>query len=1093
MKITPINLINSNFKIARNNNAIYNPIYFSFGRKKAQKKDTVEISQGTIQQKTKKLTQKDVNKMPPDKFRLYIDTVSKRCEEIPELKDSKDIDIDWQNVLLLDRISANKKLYTCKDLGENIYDICTQTNTEETDYKVALIDKFLSNERLYNNLSLREHMIGIIMSTNTEDKSKSRIQILDKYLSDEKYYNNPLMIKNIGRIINCVQDAEDAKAKIKVIDRFLADKKRYKNPQSKEPMLQVIFSVSDEREIEFKIKIIDKYLSDKKLYENPFVSTRITDIIWDVDSDIRFDIANMFLSNPDLYNNEVIGEQICDLIYSSQDIYCSDADRGSLIKKFLSEPKLYGNDTISTYMSALVDYIDNINQVKLVDKILSDENLYNNKALLSAMWGYYGLLNSIETSYQFEVAQKALSAPETFFEDWGDNIKWIINSTTCEEDADIKLALMDRLIANFDMFDSKEALQTAFNALCLANINECYQYMNIDNQTICNTPFKDKLRILNMLCFLRKTNLFSDKENKKIDGAKKRIEESFLQTIKPTKVTKEQRIAMFQGFFANNNPTLVETLQNADFTQYGKKGLPLKYSRKEFLSDLNSILSNISDEEKNEILSKLNINIIKDSLGQIIGYDGIIDLEQLSDKGIEGRVLNLANKFIKENYIETGDKDLDKALNSLIQGMGEFINIIGKPQHKTQEYSLDIHILKVLQQALKNPNYKQLPNLDKTCLKLAIIMHDIAKSQGVIDKVHPYMSALYSRNILEKYPLPIFIKDRIFELIKNHHWLSDYDKNRKDSQEISALFRRKSDFTLAKIMAEADLKGVSESFYNIHSAALNPKYLEPVEKSLARINSKGQLVFTTKVIQKEKIPTVNYNGKEYRVINFTQIKEGTDLGEYGFVKGTKKDDVRLYIHMAETSQNLETVNTLTDIANTGFLSASYVSLNNCHTYRNLRFGISLECENVNIANVSKGNQTSGGKKDFNNFINCITEKDSSLSLHRSLIPEKIMQILNLSKDEYSKLYEQLAQKQYITQIRKEDIYKIGTKDLKGEDILKAVINAQDSILSGRQNESNLYNPKINAFVARVDKIEEIPDDMLDFAYKHNLPIYLLGK
>ena len=104
-----------------------------------------------------------------------------------------------------------------------------------------------------------------------------------------------------------------------------------------------------------------------------------------------------------------------------------------------------------------------------------------------------------------------------------------------------------------------------------------------------------------------------------------------------------------------------------------------------------------------------------------------------------------------------------------------------------------------------------------------------------------------------------------------------------------------------------------------------------------------------------------------------------------------------------------------------------------------------------------------------------------------------MQILNLSKDEYSKLYEQLAQKQYITQIRKDSIYKIGTKDLKGEDVIQAVIEAQDSILSGRQNESNLYNPKINAFVARVDKIEEIPDNMLDFAYKHNLPIYLLGK
>ncbi len=64
-----------------------------------------------------------------------------------------------------------------------------------------------------------------------------------------------------------------------------------------------------------------------------------------------------------------------------------------------------------------------------------------------------------------------------------------------------------------------------------------------------------------------------------------------------------------------------------------------------------------------------------------------------------------------------------------------------------------------------------LSELDKTCLKFAIIMHDIAKSEGVIDDAHPEMSALFARNILEKYQLPIEIKDRIFELIKYHHWL----------------------------------------------------------------------------------------------------------------------------------------------------------------------------------------------------------------------------------------------------------------------------------------------------------------------------------
>ena len=41
--------------------------------------------------------------------------------------------------------------------------------------------------------------------------------------------------------------------------------------------------------------------------------------------------------------------------------------------------------------------------------------------------------------------------------------------------------------------------------------------------------------------------------------------------------------------------------------------------------------------------------------------------------------------------------------------------------------------------------------------------------------------------------------------------------------------------------------------------------------------------------------------------------------------------------------------------------------------------------------------------------------------------------------------------------------------------------------------TEIYVPKINAFVAKVDSIDEIPQSYLDFAQQHNLPIYLLGK
>ena len=479
--------------------------------------------------------------------------------------------------------------------------------------------------------------------------------------------------------------------------------------------------------------------------------------------------------------------------------------------------------------------------------------------------------------------------------------------------------------------------------------------------------------------------------------------------------------------------------------------------------------------------------------GDIIGFDGIINLEKLENKGAEGKIKHLAYKFIKINSIVTNNAELNKALNALIKGMPEFVNIIGKQQHDTHDLSLDIHILTVLENALKDEEYKNLSELDKTCLKFAIIMHDIAKSEGVIDDAHPEMSALFARNILEKYQLPIEIKDRIFELIKYHHWLQDYSTQKTEANQMAALFRHKDDFSIAKIIAKADLKGVSDDFYNSHLEALNNDKLKPIEEALEKIYSTGQFIFTSKVIKKELIPQVEYEGYTYKVIDFTKINKDTDLAKYGFTPGTTSESLRLLVHMANTPRALEIVDCISDIAKESFLCTSYISLENCITYYGCTFGLNLEAENINIANAACEDQGSGCRKNFEQFKEMITIND-----YRKLIPTTIRRILNLNKSEYSKLYQLLASKKYLSQIRDDKIYKIGEKELSGNEIKKAIQTAQDELLieqiEGRNNnnEINLYNIKINALVARVKSIEEIPQEFLDFAFIHDLPIYILG-
>lgn len=550
---------------------------------------------------------------------------------------------------------------------------------------------------------------------------------------------------------------------------------------------------------------------------------------------------------------------------------------------------------------------------------------------------------------------------------------------------------------------------------------------------------------------------------------------------------------MMSGFFANNNPSLDNLLASADFKQFGKQGLPLSYSRTSFLGDLVDSIKDTSNSEQAQILKKLGISLVKDKSGNIIGYNGIIDLTKLSTDGVEGKVLSLATKFIKENSINTGNSELDKALNSLIEGMPEFINVIGKQQHQTQELSVDAHILTVLQNAMANENYQSLSNKDKTCLKFATILHDIAKSEGVVDKMHPDASALFTRNIMEKYTFPKEMDDRIFELVKNHHWLEDYNTGNSNPDYIASLFRHKDDYSIAKIMAESDLKGVSDDFYNKFSNALDLEKQIPVVQALEGINSTGQLVFTSKIIRDDLIPRVEYKGETYKVIDFTKMGSDTDLTQFGFAPDVTYDNARFYIHMADNARKLETVDYLSDIANGGFLCASYVSTDNCNTYYNKSFGVSLEVENVNIANAANVNQSSGGRKGFHEFGQIITGQMQDLGDYRATIPTSVKSALGLNDEEYSELFQLFASKKYISQIKDNETYKIGSKTINGKKIKEAIQEAGNNLFNlETHNESNLYNPKINAFVAKVDSIEKIPKEFLKFVREHDLPIYLFG-
>lgn len=615
---------------------------------------------------------------------------------------------------------------------------------------------------------------------------------------------------------------------------------------------------------------------------------------------------------------------------------------------------------------------------------------------------------------------------------------------------------------------------------------------------------REKMKQIKILQEAKTSKIFEDEEENylNLDSEISKLQDSVKHVIVATNTSKEDIIKMMKGFFANNNPQLDDLLSTADFGKYGEEGLPLAYPRKDFIKDLSYALQDLSENKQAEILKKLGITLYKTD-ETIKGYDGIIDLSKLKGEGVEGDILEIATRFIKKNSVKTGNIELDKALNSLIKGIPEFLNIIGKPQHGEQSYSLDIHILNVLKESMANPNYKNLNNEEKFCLKFACLLHDIAKPDGIKDENHAPLCALYARDILNKdnIQMPEQIKDRIFELINNHHWLAEYNTGIKDANSIAVLFRRSGDINIARIMTEADIKSIDSAhkYYNEFKSALEDSMQLPVDSSLSKIDSNGQMFLTNKIIDVSKIKPIEYNGKKYKVIDFTQLNKNFDLSQFGFEPGTTVDNFRLFIHTVneDSISNLENVYHLADPSNQGFLCATYISLQDKNTFADNKFGVSLTSENVNIANAATENQNSGRGKNLMHFTEFVTNSDYTIK-YRTLIPDKIKTALNITDDEYSELFAKIQKYKYSSQLDNVDTITAGNKIFTGKQIKQAIFDADELMITTKRkdtknNEANLYTPKINAVIAKVNSIKEIPQELLDFSQKHDLPVYILGE
>jgi len=561
-----------------------------------------------------------------------------------------------------------------------------------------------------------------------------------------------------------------------------------------------------------------------------------------------------------------------------------------------------------------------------------------------------------------------------------------------------------------------------------------------------------------------------------------KLKKEYSKKISIMPVQKE-KIKNFATNFLSNKPDSEEVLKNFDFQKYGKNGLPLKFKRKDFAHELFTIINEMDKKQQKEILKKLEIT------PNATNYDGIINFKNLDQNDIfEKEIYDLCINFFLKNKITTNDEKVNKALNSLIEAYPEFLNIIGKKQHGTHNLSLDIHILSVLKESLNNPEYQNLSNESKTLLKLSCLFHDISKKENIIDEKHPDNSASWANALLEKLNFNQDFNKRILNIISKHHWLKTYNWNHC-FDDIATRFSNKEDFKIAKIIAESDLKSI-QGFWESYGKVLEKSNMKPIEETINDINESGAFILPTQIARKDLIPKVFHNGSEYRVINFNDYSDTDDLEKIGFHSKTTKKDISFLIHATQNAKDLEKLIYLLEQSTPIILSTSLLTLQHKGTYMNRKFMFNLESPQHNILTVSAGNMSSGTRKG--------AEKINSYkrSTVRYVNGFRIAESLNLSREEYGKLFKLFSHIKSITQIQDEKIYEIGEKKLSGKEIKEAVLKVQrlyTSEFDPTHNEIIIQNPNIKSLIAKVDDISEIPDEYLNLCKKHNLPILIIGK
>ena len=569
-------------------------------------------------------------------------------------------------------------------------------------------------------------------------------------------------------------------------------------------------------------------------------------------------------------------------------------------------------------------------------------------------------------------------------------------------------------------------------------------------------------------------------------------------------LTKEE-MSVFEGGILR----IANDIQGVDI---GKIKLSLETSREEFTAKAKGIMGSLTELEQRKVMDYFGFEIQD---GKLKGYpinvnngQKLSEIKSVKTKNVIEALRPYVAEFSENNrlVVEGANSAFEKDLNEILTGLPELRSIIGRVQHKTHDYTLDKHTLKVLQNVVSDPKFESLTESDKKVVSIASLLHDITKAEGLRDAAHPAESAFDAYYIIQKFALSEEEHLKIYELIRSHNWLDRLNNPKntpetveKIAQDIAFDARHTNTFELAKILCEADLKSVKKdtSFFDYHKKTLKAMS-DKVDGYLKRIHSSEIVLPQTVIPSADKIAggvTESANGITNTVIYMN--KAGEDLSKYGFAPGTTKENWRALVHALDMEDQMGKFDTFSFIDTEALLSTSYIDTKSYRVFRNQ--GLILD---VNPNDIHAGyfkDFGTGYSKDIellkSDYLFNGQRTDSlgdnvwraDRTEYRNYISDLIKKTAGLSDEEYIEKMAQIQGCRSLTDIEKTD---------KGfADVLKKVFDSMEAgkRRGGRQyNEMLVTRPKIQGVFAYDKKYKEIPEFLRKYAMDNNLPIIIFG-